>query len=164
MSQTTDVGSLAPLGHAISGAGSSALALLLIYPLDTIKTRQQVQTRAGDSAGLDSAVRKIIREEGVGGLYAGVASNVVNQAVNGFVYFYAYSMVRRMAQRAAGGEGLSTAVELAVGALAGMVNQVITLPMGVVATRQQTAHAAERRRTWVQTVRGIVRDEGVGGL
>ncbi|KAJ1724112.1 hypothetical protein LPJ53_001574 [Coemansia erecta] len=170
---------LPPLGHAISGAGSSALALLLIYPLDTIKTRQQVETRSSkdsddgddddDNKGQkDSAantLRRIVRSEGVGGLYAGLATNLANQVVNGFVYFYAYSMVRRFALRTVSknGRSLSTGVELAVGALAGVFNQLLTLPVGVVATRQQTA-AADERQGWVSTVRDIVADEGVRGL
>ncbi|KAJ2848448.1 hypothetical protein IWW36_003290 [Coemansia brasiliensis] len=160
---------LPPLGHAISGAGSSALALLLIYPLDTIKTRLQVQTRSGDDeqALRDpiDAIRKIVTNEGVGGLYAGLATNLANQIVNGFVYFYAYSTVRKVALRAvsADGKSLATAVELAVGAIAGMCNQLITLPIGVVATRQQTAHCTERR-PWHQTVKEILQSEGLAGL
>ncbi|KAJ2515844.1 hypothetical protein GGI11_003638 [Coemansia sp. RSA 2049] len=171
--------SLPPLGHAISGAGSSALALFLIYPLDTIKTRLQVQTSPatsnksgnkdnGSSKALQSpmdAVRKILANEGIEGLYAGLATNLANQLINGFVYFYAYSAVRKFALRTSSrdGKSLSTAVELAVGALAGMVNQIITLPIGVVATRQQTAHHTERV-PWYHTVSEILGTEGLGGL
>ncbi|KAI9468168.1 hypothetical protein LPJ78_002000 [Coemansia sp. RSA 989] len=160
---------LPPLGHAISGAGSSALALLLIYPLDTIKTRLQVQTRSEDDEQTlkdpIDAVYKIVTNEGVGGLYAGLATNLANQIVNGFVYFYAYSTVRKVALRAvsADGKSLATAVELAVGAIAGMCNQLITLPIGVVATRQQTAHCTERK-PWYHTVKEILHTEGVAGL
>ncbi|KAJ2353202.1 hypothetical protein GGF43_003554 [Coemansia sp. RSA 2618] len=155
---------LPPLGHAISGAGSSALALFLIYPLDTyVQTRSQDDEQALKNPV--DAVRKIVVSEGVGGLYAGLATNLANQLINGFVYFYAYSTVRKLALRSmsADGKSLATAVELAVGAVAGMCNQLITLPIGVVATRQQTAHHSERV-PWVQTVQDIVRTEGVAGL
>ncbi|KAJ2424369.1 hypothetical protein GGF47_002910 [Coemansia sp. RSA 2524] len=134
-----------------------------------IKTRLQVQTRSQDDEEAmrspADAVRKIVMNEGVGGLYAGLTANLVNQLINGFVYFYAYSTVRKLALRTASPDGktLATAIELAVGALAGMCNQLITLPIGVVATRQQTAHALERE-SWVDTVRGILRTEGVQGL
>ncbi|KAJ2507397.1 hypothetical protein IWW47_001124 [Coemansia sp. RSA 2052] len=137
-----------------------------------IKTKLQVQTRAEDNAGNEGklkdpmdAVRKIVSSEGVGGLYAGLGSNLANQLVNGFVYFYAYSVVRKFALRvgSADGRSLSTAVELSVGAVAGMVNQLITLPIGVVATRQQTAHVSERRG-WMERISEIVQAEGVGGL
>ncbi|KAJ2607937.1 hypothetical protein H4S08_004644 [Coemansia sp. RSA 1365] len=160
---------LPPVGHAISGAGSSALALLLIYPLDTIKTRLQVQTRsASDEKALKDpvdAVRKIMVSEGISGLYAGLGTNMINQVINGFVYFYAYSTVRRIALRALSrdGKSLTTAVELGVGALAGMVNQIITLPIGVIATRQQTTHYTERT-PWYQTIKTILCSEGVTGL
>ncbi|KAI8319268.1 mitochondrial carrier [Martensiomyces pterosporus] len=160
---------LPPFGHAIAGAGSSALALFLIYPLDTIKTRLQVQTRSGDDEksykNPIDAVRKILVNEGIGGLYAGLATNLANQLINGFVYFYAYSIIRKFALRATSqnGKSLSTAVELLVGAVAGMANQLITLPIGVIATRQQTAHHSERV-PWYQTVSEIIQSEGIPGL
>ncbi|KAI9499899.1 hypothetical protein GGI25_003231 [Coemansia spiralis] len=160
---------LPPVGHAISGAGSSALALFLIYPLDTIKTRLQVQTRAdNDDKSMRSpidAVRKILVSEGIDGLYAGLATNLASQLINGFVYFYAYSTVRKFALHMSSrdGKSLSTAIELAVGALAGMVNQIITLPIGVVATRQQTAHHTERVSLY-RTVTEIIKSEGIAGL
>ncbi|KAJ2699799.1 hypothetical protein FB645_005200 [Coemansia sp. IMI 203386] len=174
MASTPKEVSLPPLGHAISGAGSSALALLLIYPLDTIKTRQQVATRSEEDAPKEqnkagdnplSTLRRILSEEGVSGLYAGLATNLANQMINGFVYFYAYSMVRKFALRtmSRNGRSLSTGIELAVGALAGAFNQLLTLPVGVIATRQQTAAPGERR-WWTQTVADIVRTEGIRGL
>ncbi|KAJ2809505.1 hypothetical protein H4R20_000006 [Coemansia guatemalensis] len=103
--------------------------------------------------------------EGVSGLYAGLGTNMINQIINGFVYFYAYSTVRKIALSTSStdGKSLTTAVELGVGALAGMVNQIITLPIGVVATRQQTAHHAERT-PWYQTVKTILCSEGIRGL
>ncbi|KAJ2720249.1 hypothetical protein GGI07_004721 [Coemansia sp. Benny D115] len=163
---------LPPLGHAISGAGSSALALFLIYPLDTIKTRLQVETRGSVDAGKKkegggalAALRRILAAEGISGLYAGLATNLANQIINGFVYFYAYSILRRFALRTVSRNGttLSTGAELAVGAVAGMANQLLTLPIGVIATRQQTAAAGEQQR-WTQTVADIVQKEGVRGL
>ncbi|KAJ1945652.1 hypothetical protein EC988_005711 [Linderina pennispora] len=158
--------SLPPVGHAIAGAGSSALALFLIYPLDTIKTRMQVQTSTQSYKSPIDAVKQILQREGLSGLYAGLVTNLVNQVINGFVYFYAYSVVRGIALKAlakSGGKTLSTVAELSIGALAGMVNQLITLPIGVVATRQQTAHHTERQH-WTDTVREIIRTEGVQGL
>ncbi|ORX72469.1 mitochondrial carrier [Linderina pennispora] len=144
--------SLPPVGHAIAGAGSSALALFLIYPLDTIKTRMQVQTSTQSYKSPIDAVKQILQREGLSGLYAGLVTNLVNQVINGFVYFYAYSVVRGIALKAlakSGGKTLSTVAELTIGALAGMVNQLITLPIGV---------------HWTDTVREIIRTEGVQGL
>ncbi|KAJ1802656.1 hypothetical protein LPJ56_006145, partial [Coemansia sp. RSA 2599] len=110
-------------------------------------------------------LRRIISEEGIGGLYAGLETNLANQVINGFVYFYAYSMVRKFALRtlSRNGRSLSTGIELAVGALAGAFNQLLTLPVGVIATRQQTAAPGERL-WWTQTVADIVRTEGIRGL
>ncbi|KAJ1893778.1 hypothetical protein LPJ66_005561 [Kickxella alabastrina] len=148
---------LPPLGHALSGAGSSALALFLIYPLDTLKTRLQTHPTHKTA---HQTLQHILSTQGIQGLYSGLSTNLLNQLLNGFVYFYAYSAVRKLALKSSAQVGgLSTAVELSVGAVAGMINQVLTLPLGVVATRQQAGSAE-----WWRVVKEIIDEEGVSGL
>lgn len=73
------------------------LALLLTYPLDMVKTRLQVQTRdsrfSTDYHGAVDALRRIVREEGVAGLYAGLGSALLGVASTNFAYFCIPSIV-----------------------------------------------------------------------
>jgi hypothetical protein len=71
---------------------------------------------------------------------------------------------------------IGTLMELLLGALAGACAQIMTIPVSVVTTRQQTQIPVQigvnkstgepvcRRKGMVETARDIVRDEGVTGL
>ncbi|KAJ1919677.1 hypothetical protein H4219_001818 [Mycoemilia scoparia] len=165
--------SLSPFGHATSGAASSVIALLLIYPLDTIKTRLQVQTKKshrpspyGLLSSLANELSSILSEEGVEGLYAGLGSNLLNQMVTGFSYFFCHSLLHSRYYKSRGlrpNTRLSTATELVLGAVAGMLSQIFTLPVSVIATRQQT-DAPSERKSIAQTTESIIQEDGILGL
>jgi hypothetical protein len=123
-----------------------------------VKTRLQVQTK--DSAfstnysSMTDALVKIVHREGWKGLYAGLPSGLLGVASTNFAYFYWYSFIRssyqrylqRIAKRSGVVEGatlaaaieIGTAMELLLGALAGAMAQMCTIPVSVVTTRQQT--------------------------
>jgi hypothetical protein len=54
-------------------------------------------------------------------------------------------------------------MELLLGAAAGALSQIFTLPIAVVTTRQQTSPKAEKK-SFIDTLKGIVHDEGLTGL
>ncbi|KAI3659466.1 hypothetical protein MP638_004528 [Amoeboaphelidium occidentale] len=193
---------LPPFGHALSGSGGAVLALLITYPLDVIKTRMQVQTKDSAfttqySSVLDAFLR-IIHEEGVEGMYAGLASGLIGVASTNFAYFYWYSFIRQSYQKMlhkkaiqsgfAGKElqnalQIGTAMELGLGAMAGALAQLMTIPVSVITTRQQTQVVKEekdapisgkkqvtfqsqkkRRYTMVEMAKIIIDEESVFGL
>lgn len=62
-----------------SGAIAGCTELLLLYPLDVVKTRQQLATgRGGD--GLVATFKNIIAQEGAGRLYRGIVSPLMLEA------------------------------------------------------------------------------------
>ena len=61
------------VAHALAGAGGGLLSMALTYPLITLSTRAQVESKRADTTTLD-AVRHILAREGVSGLYAGIDS------------------------------------------------------------------------------------------
>lgn len=61
--------------------------MVLTYPLITLSTRSQVESKRAQSTVMD-AVRKILEREGFGGLYAGLDSAVFGISVTNFVYYY----------------------------------------------------------------------------
>lgn len=92
------------------------------------------------------------------GSLAGVAST-------NFAYFYWYSVVRSLyIQYAKSAAPPSTAIELSLGAAAGAVAQLCTIPVAVVTTRQQT-QAKDERKGFLATAQEVVNSEdGVSGL
>jgi adenine nucleotide transporter 17 len=57
------------------------------YPLITLSTRAQVESKRAQLSTLDAA-RRIIKREGITGLYAGLESAMFGISVTNFVYYY----------------------------------------------------------------------------
>jgi hypothetical protein len=105
------------------------------------------------------AITKIVKADGVAGLYAGIFGSLIGVASTNFAYFYWYTMVRtlylsyRKVNTPPG-----TAIELALGAVAGAVAQLFTIPIAVVTTRQQTTSKHERKGL-IATAQDVVNSE-----
>ncbi|KAE9967592.1 hypothetical protein BLS_006269 [Venturia inaequalis] len=163
---------LPPWGFAVAGAAGAVMANLLVYPLDIVKTKLQVQIKKSpktDALALSSdyvhyegtldAITKIHAEEGFAGLYAGLAGSLIGVASTNFAYFYWYTVVRTIYlanQKMSGPPG--TAVELSLGAVSGALAQLFTIPIAVVTTRQQTQPKSERQGMY-QTAKDVVNSE-----
>lgn len=165
---------IAPWGKAVAGATGAVLANALVYPLDIVKTRIQVQVRSADgSVDPDNphytstwdAISKIVDQDGLRGLYAGMNGSLLGVASTNFAYFYWYTIVRTLYTKYSKTTAApSTAVELSLGALAGAIAQAFTIPVAVVTTRQQTA-SKEDRRGLIATAREVIEGpDGVSGL
>ncbi|KAK1243057.1 hypothetical protein MKX07_003685 [Trichoderma sp. CBMAI-0711] len=147
---------ISPWGGAVAGATGAVIANALVYPLDIVKTRLQVQVRdnnsnktsteAGDSQHYTStwnAISRIMAEEGIQGLYAGMNGSL---------------------SAGPSAAAPSTAVELSLGAAAGALAQLFTIPVAVVTTRQQTASKADRKGLIATAQEVIEGPDGVSGL
>ncbi len=168
-----------PWGLAIAGSTGAVLANALVYPLDIVKTRLQVQIKehASDTPqdaeatnhkhynGTMHAIMSIVEDEGVRGLYSGMAGGLLGVASTNFAYFYWYSTVRTLyLSRVSKGVNPSTAVELSLGAMAGALAQLFTIPISVVTTRQQTQPKGDKKGM-VATAKEVIDGEhGVAGL
>ncbi|CAG8607040.1 13073_t:CDS:2 [Dentiscutata heterogama] len=158
---------LSPIGNAVAGALGALFALSITYPLDIIKTRLQVQSKSTHTTeyyeSTIDAIVKILKTEGILGLYTGLPSGLIGVASTNFAYFYWYSFIRTRYQQARSTLSLSTAEELTLGALAGALAQIFTIPVSVVTTRQQTSTITERK-SLTNTVKEIVSEDGIIGL
>jgi hypothetical protein len=152
---------------------STAANVTLLF---SVKTRLQVQEKrkptdvvtTGDDAHYAStwdALSKIVADDGVLGLYNGINGALIGVASTNFAYFYWYSIVRTLylAQQKVPTPP-STVVELSLGAVAGAVAQVFTIPVAVVTTRQQTQKKGERKGM-IDTAKDVINSEdGWSGL
>ena len=120
------------------------------------------------------AITKILADEGLGGLYSGIHSSLLGVASTNFAYFYWYSIVRSLYsayQRRQLSLAVNvplpapgTAVELSLGAVAGAIAQLFTIPVAVITTRQQTQPKNERKGL-LDTGREVINSEdGWSGL
>ncbi|KAH8794505.1 mitochondrial carrier domain-containing protein [Hyaloscypha sp. PMI_1271] len=167
--------------HAISGAGGGILSMALTYPLITLSTRAQVESKRADSGFLD-AVKRIVAREGITGLYAGLDSALFGISVTNFVYYYWYEWTRAGFEKAAVKAGraskrLTTIESMIAGAIAGSATVLLTNPIWVVNTRMTTRKRnneteesllpgakAPRAPTTVGTLLALIREEGPQAL
>jgi hypothetical protein len=148
---------LPPWGSAVAGATGAVIANALVYPLDITKTRLQVQVKRKPGTvplttnevhyeGTLHAMQHIIADEGLAGLYSGINGALIGVASTNFAYFYWYSIVRTLytsSQTVPKAPG--TAIELSLGAVAGAIAQIFTIPVSVVTTRQQTQPKGDKK-------------------
>ncbi|GAB1192001.1 mitochondrial carrier domain-containing protein [Aspergillus pseudonomiae] len=159
---------LSPWGSAVAGATGAVLANAIVYPLDLVKTKLQVQvknapeSKSGDVVHYEStldAINKIVEKEGIEGLYSGMVGSLLGVASTNFAYFYWYSVVRSlyMASKSVS-KPPGTAMELSLGAVSGAIAQIFTIPVAVITTRQQTQPKSEKKGL-IETGKEVVNSE-----
>lgn len=111
------------------------------------------------------AINKILDSEGLSGLYSGIAGSLLGVASTNFAYFYWYTIVRTIymaSDKVPKPPG--TAAELSLGAVAGAVAQIFTIPVAVITTRQQTQPKEDKRGFWETGKEVVDSEDGVSGL
>ncbi|RIA84348.1 mitochondrial carrier domain-containing protein [Glomus cerebriforme] len=169
--EITTLPPLSPFGNAVAGSLGALFALMIVYPLDIIKTRLQVQSKSSSKnlkvdeyyESTTDAIIKIIKTEGISGLYAGLPAGLIGVASTNFAYFYWYSFLRTRYQSINKQQTMSTISELLLGASAGALAQIFTIPVSVVTTRQQTT-SRKYRKNLINTSKEIISDDGITGL
>ena len=139
-----------------------------------MKTRLQVQVRSRTSDSKSDephynstwdAITRIVADDGLRGLYNGMSGSLIGVASTNFAYFYWYTVVRTLYIKSAKLSGSpSTAMELSLGAVAGALAQIFTIPVAVVTTRQQTASKADRKGLLATAKEVIDGPDGPSGL
>lgn len=146
---------LPALGHALAGSAGTAISHILLYPLDLVITRLQVQRQlrgpgeapsaAGDAEdaeykSLQDAAQKIYKNEGgLKAFWNGCATDTGKSVIDSFLFFLAYTALRQRQQRKVGSKSLPVLDELSVGIAAGAFSKFVTTPIAQIVTRKQTA-------------------------
>lgn len=169
------------IAHALAGAGGGLLAMTLTYPLITLSTRAQVESKRADTSTI-AAVKHIVNREGFAGLYAGLDSALFGISVTNFIYYYWYEWTRAFFEKAALKAGraskkLTTVESMIAGAIAGSATVLLTNPIWVVNTRMTARKhedgegelpGGEKKRvkkpSTIATFLSLLKDEGPAAL
>lgn len=158
--------------HALAGAGGGLATVMLLHPLDTLRTRLQsverraVLARRGDAV---RAFRNIVLREGAPALYRGVVPAVFGSVVSWACYFHWFQRARTVVAPTVRHD---TGSHLLAGTIAGLMTSLATNPIWVVKVRLQLQSAAKENggpgykpyAGFLDGLKSITREEGIRGL
>ncbi|XP_053606286.1 peroxisomal membrane protein PMP34 [Plodia interpunctella] len=145
------------LVHAIAGATGSVVGMAAFYPLDTLRSRLQVEDSNKLQGTSWQLLLKLANEEGIDSLYRGLAPVLQSLSVSNFVYFYTFHSLRRVFYK-----DPSALKDLLIGLVAGSINVILTTPLWVVNTRMKLE--TKTYKTLLGGLLEISKTEGPKGL
>jgi len=152
----------------VYGGVAAVCAEMITFPVDTAKTRLQLQGQIVDKRwekvryrGTLHCIASIMREEGVTSVYKGLSPAMLRQAVYGTIKFGLYYSTKELVLRSGRKESCLTNLGCAV--LAGSVSSAIATPTDLIKVRMQSKTVPGVGGVCTM-VRNIKNTEGVLGL
>ncbi|GAA6043726.1 hypothetical protein JCM8097_000495 [Rhodosporidiobolus ruineniae] len=164
--------------HAVAGAAGGCIAMAVTYPLVNLSTRSQVEAKSKRES-TRAALLKVIKRDGISGLYDGLSSSLLGIAVTNGIYYLCFEEARTIAlkNRKGSRSTLSTLESILVSAFAGAATSILSNPIWVTRQTVRTTVAAdpalgagstkavvEKRRSILQTILDILRTDGLRGF
>lgn len=159
----------------VFGGLASVTAECFTFPIDTSKTRLQIQGQASESAtsslrnrvhyrGMSHAISSIVRDEGLRALYFGIKPAVFRQATYGTIKFGVYYRLKSIIMGSESHDE-SLFLNVCLGMLAGATSAAITTPTDVLKVRMQAqTGGANHELSLAACFIDVYRNEGVKGL
>ncbi|KAJ4424936.1 hypothetical protein N0V82_000440 [Gnomoniopsis sp. IMI 355080] len=148
-----------------AGAVAGVSEILVMYPLDVVKTRVQLQTGKGVGAdhynGMADCFKKIVRNEGFSRLYRGITAPILMEAPKRATKFAANDAWGKFYRKSFGIEKMNQSLSVLTGATAGATESFVVVPFELVKIRLQDKASAGKYNGMVDVVTKIVRQEGV---
>ncbi|RVD84300.1 uncharacterized protein DFL_006059 [Arthrobotrys flagrans] len=160
-----------PLPFAYSfaaGAVAGVSEILVMYPLDVVKTRIQLQV--GGATGADAytgtldCFRKIIKNEGFSRLYRGISAPILMEAPKRATKFAANDYWGNFYRKSFGIEKMNQPLAVLTGASAGVSESFVVVPFELIKIRLQDRASAGKYKGMVDCFVKLVRAEGVLAL
>lgn len=183
------------MANAAAGLSAAMAAQVVWTPVDVISQRLMAQGGGGGKGGLSTslnackyvsgvdAFRKILRADGIRGLYRGFGISILTYAPSNAVWWASYSVAQRVVwsgvgcvlckigeDRVENGGGLRPdaktvmAVQGVSAAISGGVSALITMPLDTIKTRLLVLDCEENNGrkgpSFGQTVRNLMREGG----
>jgi len=176
----------------IAGACAGVSSTLCMYPLELVKTRLTIQVCAkprtkteilGADAvqflmasdvilqrdvynGIAHAFLKILREEGPGELYRGLAPSLIGVIPYAATNYFAYDTLRKAYRTNFKQEKIGNIETLLIGSAAGAISSSATFPLEVARKHMQVGALSGRQvyKNVIHALACILEQEGIQGL
>jgi len=148
--------------QVIAGATAGLVEVCIMYPLDVVKTRLQLQKGTGKYTTVLGTFKTIAAEEGAMNLYRGIMSPIMAEAPKRAVKFAANEQYKPLFADRNG--NLSNLGAAYAGAAAGATEAVINCPFEVVKVRLQAPEALNLYKNTADAIVKITSSEGYRAL
>jgi len=155
--------------HLIGGLSGGIVSTLVCHPLDLLRTRYAANEghhlRPQYNNYLD-ACRKIIKAEGIRGIYQGLTPNLIASPLSWGLYFHIYHKIHPYFANTTDPKRQFFLPNFLVGCITGGTVMVITSPLWVTKTRLclQYENSVKQYDGMVDCLRKIYKLEGLRGL
>lgn len=122
--------------HFVSGVVAGISNALVCAPLDTARTRFQIQGLYNEKnySGILQALFKIYKKEGFKGLYQGSSISVIAYPTSWSFYFYFYEKTKKKLEKKLESKLLNNLISAS---FAGVISSIITNPLWLIRVRMQ---------------------------
>ncbi|KAJ5859706.1 hypothetical protein N7534_004983 [Penicillium rubens] len=148
-----------------AGAVAGVSEILVMYPLDVLKTRIQLQTGAPVPGvdhynGMFDCFRKIVKNEGASRLYRGISAPILMEAPKRATKFAANDSWGAFYRNLFGVDKQTQSLATLTGATAGATEAFVVVPFELVKIRLQDKAQAHKYNGMFDVVKKIVAAEG----
>jgi len=147
-----------------AGAVAGVSEILVMYPLDVVKTRIQLQSGTATGAeaytGMVDCFQKIVRTEGFSRLYRGIEAPILMEAPKRATKFAANESWGKFYRDIFGVAKMNQSLSVLTGATAGATEAFVVVPFELVKIRLQDRTSAGKYSSTLDAVVKIVKAEG----
>ncbi|CAI5721167.1 unnamed protein product [Peronospora effusa] len=156
-----------PLISYTFGGISAVSAVFFTHPFDLLKIH--LQTSRKELLKLLPAIRHIIKQQGLNGLYQGISGGIMREGTYSTIRFAVYHYLKDEAVRRNDGNSISTWHNVLLGMIGGVLGGAVGNPADIVNIRMQADSRLpiEKRRNYKHAIDGLIRvekEEGIAAL
>ncbi|KAJ9057806.1 hypothetical protein DSO57_1019297 [Entomophthora muscae] len=147
----------------IAGAIAGVSEILVMYPLDVVKTRFQLQVGKGgpdNYTSISDCFKKIIKNEGFNRLYRGIIPPIFVEAPKRATKFAANEQFSLVYKKMFNREKLDQPLSILTGVSAGCVEAFLVVSFELVKIRLQDKNNAGKYSGTVDCIKKILKEEG----